>query len=138
MPQSLFIITERKPCLTLYTRCKVCSLMYNLLYQFSQFPVSMEHLKLRKKKKTVAIDGPPHGSMRGPVGHSWNRAFCYKLPVLNKVLHLLFKYKCFYACVWVFFYNYVQLAWSFKRKSCHASQLSASTVRWQNCSIRQE
>ena len=26
-----------------------------------------------------------------PVGHSWNRAFCYYLPVLDKVFHLLFK-----------------------------------------------
>ena len=31
-------------------KVKVCSLLYNLLYQFSQFPVSMEHFKRRKQK----------------------------------------------------------------------------------------
>jgi len=35
----------------------------------------MEHLKLQKQKTdVVAIDGPPLGSMNGPVGHSWNPA----------------------------------------------------------------
>ena len=29
---------------------KVCSVLYNLLYQFSHFPVSMEDLKLQKQK----------------------------------------------------------------------------------------
>ena len=33
-----------------YIRGKACSLLYNLLHQFSQFPISMEHLKLRKQK----------------------------------------------------------------------------------------
>ena len=28
----------------------MCSVLHNLLYQFSQFPVSVEHLKLLKKK----------------------------------------------------------------------------------------
>jgi hypothetical protein len=43
-----------------------------------------------KIKYGVAIDGSPQGSVNGAVGHSCNRAFCYKLPVLYKVFHLLF------------------------------------------------
>jgi hypothetical protein len=137
MPQRLFIITERKHCLILYTRCKVCSLMYNLLYQFSQFPVSMEHLKLRKqtKKRHSCYRWTTTGLHAWPVDHSWNHAFCYRLPALYKVFICYLNAN---ACVYVFFYNYVQLARSFTQKFYHASPLSASTVRWQNCSIRQE
>ena len=92
IPQRLLIITESKACFSSMYEVKVCSPLYNLLYQFSQFPVSMEHLKLRKQKNGgIAIDGPPQGSMNGPVDHSWSSAFCYKLPVMYKVFHLLFK-----------------------------------------------
>jgi len=53
-----------------------CSVLYELLYQFSHFPVSKEHLKLPKQKNGgVVIDGPPKGSMNGPGGHSWSRAY---------------------------------------------------------------
>jgi hypothetical protein len=38
----------------------------------------------KTKNGGVAIDGPTQGSMNGPVGQAWNRAFCYKLQVLNK------------------------------------------------------
>jgi hypothetical protein len=34
------------------------------------------------KNGGVAMAGQTHGSMNGPVGHSWSRVFCYKLPVL--------------------------------------------------------
>ena len=84
MSQRLFVITKCKECLFLYIyiyEVKVCSLLCNLLYQFSQFPVSVEHLKLLKKKKNGgdAIDDLPQGSMNGPVDSSWNLAFCYKI-----------------------------------------------------------
>jgi len=58
------------------------------------FSVSSFHGTLEASKTKnggVAIDGPLQGSMHGPVGHSWNHAFCYRLPVLYKVFHLLFK-----------------------------------------------
>ena len=47
MPQYLFFVTESKDSTH---KVKMCSLLYNLLYQFSQFPVSMEHSKLQKQK----------------------------------------------------------------------------------------
>jgi hypothetical protein len=79
-----------------------------------------------KKNDGVAIDEPPRGSANRPVVHSCNHAFCYRLPVLHKLVRLLFKCYWFYACVYeyVLFYNYVQLARSFKLNSCsHASPL---------------
>jgi hypothetical protein len=62
----------------------VCSVLSNLLYQFPQFPVSLEN----KKNGGFASVGPPQGSMTGPENH----ALCYRLPVLQKVFHLLFKF----------------------------------------------
>jgi hypothetical protein len=78
MSQRLFITTERKHCLILYMRCKVCSPMYNLLYQFSQFPVSMAHLKLRKKKKRQLLSMDHHTA---PCMDQWaNRGTMHSVP----------------------------------------------------------
>ena len=46
--------------------CKMCFPLYNFPYQFSQFAVFMEHLKVRKNGG-VAINGPPQDSMNGPL-----------------------------------------------------------------------
>ena len=60
----------------------VCSLLYGLLSGFSW--------NFRPwKKGGVAIDEPPRGPANEPVGRSWNRAFCYGLPVLSKLFWLL-------------------------------------------------
>jgi len=48
-------------------------------------------LEIRKQNGGVTIDGSPQGSINGPVDHSWNSVFCYKLPVVYKVFYLLFK-----------------------------------------------
>ena len=40
----------------------------------------------------VAVSEPPQGSVNGPVDHSWNRAFCYRLPILYRLLQLLFHF----------------------------------------------
>ena len=45
-----------------------------------------------KKNGGFAIDEPPQGSVNGPVDHSWRRAFYYRLSLLYKVFHLLFKW----------------------------------------------
>jgi len=71
---------------------KVCSALYNLLYQFSQFPVSVEHLKLRKQKMAKLLSMTSH---RAPWMDRWTIHgtvhSATKLPVLYRVLHLLFK-----------------------------------------------
>jgi hypothetical protein len=66
---------------------KVCSLLY--VTDFVVF--SFHGTELRKKNGGVAIDEPPQGPASGPVDHSWNRAFCYGLPVPYKFFQLLFK-----------------------------------------------
>lgn len=42
-----------------------------------------------EKNCGVAIDEPPRGPSNEPVGRSWNRAFCYGLPVLYKLFWVL-------------------------------------------------
>jgi len=60
-------------------RGKVCSLLYNLLYQFSQFPVSMEHLKLRKQKW-------PSRYRRATTGlHEWTGRPCREPGILLQI-----------------------------------------------------
>jgi len=66
---------------------KVCFLLYNLLYQVSQFPLPTEHLNHRKKNGGFAIDGTPQGFMNGRVEHLLNLSFCYILPVMYKVFY---------------------------------------------------
>jgi hypothetical protein len=39
---------------------KVCSLLYDLLHQFSQFPFPMEHFKLRKQKMAEFLSMDHH------------------------------------------------------------------------------
>ena len=91
----------------------------------------------KTKNGEVAIDKPPQGSVNRPVDHSWNRQYCFRLPVLYKLFRLLFKCKRFHVYVYFLFYNCVQPTQGFERKSCsHASplsnKLSASIVRCQN------
>jgi hypothetical protein len=45
---------------------KVCFVLYNLLYQFSQLPVSVEHLNLRKPEMAELVYGPTTGLQGGP------------------------------------------------------------------------
>jgi len=99
MLQRLFIITESKDC-PFYKRGKsVFSTVQFIIpvLSVSSFRGTLEASKT--KTGGVAIDGSPQGSMNGPVDRSWNRAFCYKLPVLYKVFHILFTCQCFYACI---------------------------------------
>jgi hypothetical protein len=49
------------------------------------------------------MDEPSQGSAKGPVDHTWNRAFCYRVEVLYKLFRLLFKCYFFYACVYILF-----------------------------------
>ena len=41
-------------------KVKVCSVLYNLLYQFSQFLFSVEYLKLRKQKMADLLSMDHH------------------------------------------------------------------------------
>lgn len=63
----------------------------SVLYGISWYLVSME-LQCSEKTKNggVAMSEPPQDSAKGLVYHSWNRAFCYRLPVLFKLIRLLF------------------------------------------------
>jgi hypothetical protein len=90
MHQRFFIITETKDCL-FYKRNK--SVFSTVQFTVPVFSVSSFRGTFEASKTKyggVAIDGPPQGSVNGPVVLSWSRAFCYKLPVMYKVFHPLF------------------------------------------------
>ena len=93
MLQRLFIITETKDCLFYIWNTTVFSTIW---FHVSVFSVSSFRgiFEVSKKK-----NGPPRGSINGPVDFSWNCAFCYKSPLLYKVFHSLFTCKYFSACV---------------------------------------
>ena len=62
--------------------------MYNLLYQFSQFPVSMEHLKLRKPKMAELLSMGHHRAayvdrwtIHGTVHSVTNLQYCTKFSI---------------------------------------------------------
>jgi hypothetical protein len=61
-------------------QCVLCCMVYS-----PGFHGTSDH----EKNGGVAIDEPPRGPANGPVGRSWNRAFCYGLPVLYKLFWLL-------------------------------------------------
>jgi len=52
----------------------VRSLLYNLLYQFSQFPVFIEYLKLRKQTMAELLTMDHHGTMHSVT----NFQYCIK------------------------------------------------------------
>jgi hypothetical protein len=52
--------------------------------------IFMELQSFENRNLGVAVSEPTQVSMNGPVDHSWNRAFCYRLPVLYRLLQLLF------------------------------------------------
>jgi len=45
----------------------------------------------KTKNRRFDVDETKQDSVNGSVGHSRNCAFCYRLPAVYKVLHLLFK-----------------------------------------------
>ena len=63
-------------------RCSVFSTLWFILRVFME-------LQTIKKNGGVAINEPLRGPANGPVDRSWNRAFCYGLPVLYKLFWLL-------------------------------------------------
>ena len=74
-----------------YIRSKKC-IFYCILYctSFLSFQFSRNFRASKTKICGVAVDKPPHGSVNGSLGHSRNRAFCYRLAVLHTVFHLKF------------------------------------------------
>jgi hypothetical protein len=68
----------------------LCTVQYTVPV-FSVFSFRETFEASKTKNGGVSIDGTPPGSMNGPVDHSWNRAVCYKLPVLYNFFHLLCK-----------------------------------------------
>jgi len=80
--------TESKEFLFPYTKlkCVLCSTIYctgNLRFYFPQ--------NFEEKNGGFAIDEPPRGSVNEPMDRSQNRAFCYRLPALDKQFRLLFE-----------------------------------------------
>jgi len=47
---------------------------------------------LKTETHGVAVSEPQQVSVNGPVDHSSNHAFCYRLPVLYRLLQLLFHF----------------------------------------------
>ena len=88
---SVYLSLQRVKTVVFYTRGKsvFCAVKFTAPF----FLVSYFHgtSKLRKKNGGVNIDGPPQVSMNTPVDHSRNRAFCYGLPIVYKVVQLLFR-----------------------------------------------
>jgi hypothetical protein len=46
------------------------------------FEELMDLQSFKNKKCRVAVDAPPQGPAKGQLGHPYNHAFCYRLPVL--------------------------------------------------------
>ena len=90
MSQCLFVSTKSKDCLFLYARYK--RVLYCIIYctSFLSFQFTWNIWNFAKNGG-FAINGSQKDSMTGPMGHSWNHAFYYKLPVLYKIFYLLFK-----------------------------------------------
>ena len=55
-----------------------------------RIPFSLNFRAFETNNGGVVIDEPPQGSENGPVHHSWNRAFCYKLLAYCKLFELFF------------------------------------------------
>jgi len=112
MCQHLFIITESKDYNFLYmrwTHILCCVFSYTV---FLSFYFSWNSRASKAETGGVAVSEPPQGSVNGPVYHSWNRAFCYRLPVLYGLLQLLFHLMILRFCLCLILY--VQLAWLFR------------------------
>ena len=69
---------------------KVCSILYNLLYQFSQFSFSMKHLKLRKQEMAELLSIDHHKAPRkegwaihGTAHHVTNCQYNTKFSIFN-------------------------------------------------------
>ena len=60
----------------------MCSVLYNLLYQFSQFPVSMENFKIKKMEELLSMDH--HRALREGTGGPLVEP-CVLLQIANSV-----------------------------------------------------